>query len=66
MDSKEGEDYLLAAMNADVMVLSRSTLSFWAGMLSTAATILIPFDYPAVWTELLFMAGKSSVKVAFE
>jgi hypothetical protein len=64
VESRRGEDYLLAALRAEVMVLSRSTLSFWAGMLSPAATILIPEDYPASWIDLLSAAGKARVKVA--
>lgn len=61
--SRRGEDYLRAALSAEVLVLSRSTLSFWGGMLSSARTIFIPEGYPASWLHLLSLAGKADIRV---
>lgn len=61
--SHTGEDYLLACMSATgALVLSRSTLSFWGGMLSSCEEVYIPVDYPRVWRELLVAAGKTRLR----
>lgn len=63
VDTRCAEDYLAAAMQAQVMVLSRSTLSFWAGLLSPAESMVIPLDYPRVWVDWFTSLGKSMVVV---
>lgn len=61
--SRTGEDYLLACMSAEgPLVLSRSTLSFWGGMLSTCKEVFIPADYPRSWRRLLTAAGKTKLR----
>jgi len=61
LESSQGEHYLAHAMDAEMMVLSRSTLSFWAGFLSDATRTYVPRTYPAAWVKLLELTGKSVI-----
>lgn len=62
--SERGEEYLCAALGAPRMVLSKSTLSFWAGMLSEAEELVIPASYPSGWIALLRLTGKRLILIA--
>jgi hypothetical protein len=63
IDSFAGEQYIAYAIDANSVVLSRSTLSFWAGFLSNARMIYLPKSYPIEWAQMLVLGGKSVIRL---